>query len=196
MAKGKKKQKQENKNRGASCASTNVPPPQSLLTEPHTLHRPFSTRQEGQAAKRHCREGERSHRETPQSCACSLTPLSPKQHDLSGGDDDFSAREFTHQLRQLGLYAKVIAGDGNCLFRALSDQQYGIDTNHAALRQRVCDHLEGNRADYEAFVEDDRSFDAHLAVMRTSGTYAGNMELVAYARMAGVDIKVYQPGYV
>lgn len=79
---------------------------------------------------------------------------------------------------------------------ALSDQHHGTDTHHTAIRKQICDYLELNRDTYQYFVEDDRSFDAHLASMRKGGTYGGNMELVAYARLKGVDIKVYRPGFV
>ncbi|RUS16327.1 hypothetical protein BC937DRAFT_91347 [Endogone sp. FLAS-F59071] len=117
-------------------------------------------------------------------------------HNLSKDDDDWGVRELTHQLKGMGLYAKVIAGDGNCLFRALSDQHHGTDTHHTAIRKQVCDYLETNRDTYQYFVEDDGSFEAHLESMRKGGTYGGNMELVAYARLKGVDIKVYRPGFV
>ncbi|KAI9472259.1 MAG: hypothetical protein EXX96DRAFT_583432 [Benjaminiella poitrasii] len=46
------------------------------------------------------------------------------------------------------------------------------------------------------FVEDDQSFDHHVACMSQDATYGGNMELAAFAKLKKVDIKVYQPGLI
>jgi len=60
--------------------------------------------------------------------------------------------------------------DGNCLFRALSDQLYGSQSKHAELRREICDFIEVHKDDYAGFVEDPRGFDIHLKCMRQSGT--------------------------
>lgn len=73
------------------------------------------------------------------------------------------------QLRALGLYAASTLGDGNCLFRALSDQLYGTDSYHAKLRQQVCDWIANHKPRYEPFVEDERGLDVHLQCMRQLG---------------------------
>jgi hypothetical protein len=45
-------------------------------------------------------------------------------------------------LKSMGLYASKTVGDGNCMFRALSDQIWGVDEGHGRLRQEVsCDYL-------------------------------------------------------
>jgi hypothetical protein len=53
----------------------------------------------------------------------------------------------------LGLYAAPTIGDGNCLFRALSDQVYGSPSRHAEVRKEVCDWIEKWGERYEGFVE-------------------------------------------
>lgn len=50
------------------------------------------------------------------------------------------------------LLAYFFTRDGNCLFRALSDQLDGNEGNHALYRQQVCDYMRKNRADFEPFV--------------------------------------------
>ncbi|KAI0790173.1 hypothetical protein BC629DRAFT_1512085 [Irpex lacteus] len=102
----------------------------------------------------------------------------------------------TEQLRALGLYAASTLGDGNCLFRALSDQLYGTDTYHRKLRQEICDWIEGHKARYEPFVEDERGLAVHLQCMRQQGTYGGHLELSAFAHMTKRNVKVVQPGLV
>ncbi|KAI7856370.1 hypothetical protein BDC45DRAFT_549285 [Circinella umbellata] len=100
------------------------------------------------------------------------------------------------QLSNLNLCTKDISGDGNCLFRALSDQFHGYDTEHKTIRHDICQFLKENQEEYQYFVEDDQPFDYHLECMKKEGTFGGNMELAAFARMCQVDIKVYQPGLI
>ncbi|KZV65265.1 cysteine proteinase [Peniophora sp. CONT] len=104
--------------------------------------------------------------------------------------------DLSAQLRQLGLYAADTVGDGNCLFRALSDQIYGTEAHHGALRQAVCEWIDRHRARYEPFVEDERGIETHLSCMRQLATYGGHLELSAFAHMARRDVKVVQPGLV
>jgi OTU domain-containing protein 3 len=56
--------------------------------------------------------------------------------------------------------------------------------------------LKENEETYKFFVEDDVSFEHHLENMKQDGTFGGNMELVAFAKLSKVDIKVYQPGFI
>ncbi|KAJ6476404.1 hypothetical protein C8R45DRAFT_1217072 [Mycena sanguinolenta] len=75
----------------------------------------------------------------------------------------------TEQLRALGLYAAPTLGDGNCLFRALSDPLYGSPSRHPQLRKEVCDWIARHRWRYEPFVEDERGLETHLRCMRENG---------------------------
>ena len=89
---------------------------------------------------------------------------------ISPSDPENNGRLLTEQLRGLGLYAADTLGDGNCLFRALSDQLYGSPSRHALLRARVCDWIEAHGERYAPFVEDERGLEAHLRCMRENGT--------------------------
>ncbi|KAL1938353.1 hypothetical protein VTO73DRAFT_11804 [Trametes versicolor] len=100
------------------------------------------------------------------------------------------------QLRQLGLYAAHTIGDGNCLFRALSDQLYGTPSSHPKLRQDICDWIEAHKERYAPFVEDERGLEHHLSCMRQPATYGGHLELSAFAHMTKRNVKVIQPGLV
>ena len=46
-------------------------------------------------------------------------------------------------------------GDGNCFFRAISDQLDGNENNHAEIRHRVCDTLEAMAELFQPFCEDE-----------------------------------------
>jgi len=100
------------------------------------------------------------------------------------------------QLRSLGLYAAPTLGDGNCLFRALSDQYFGTPSQHLKLREDICNWLEEHKQRYAPFVDDDRGMDVHLRCMRQPGTYGGHLELTAFAHFKKRDVKVIQPGLV
>ncbi|TFK27237.1 hypothetical protein FA15DRAFT_666530 [Coprinopsis marcescibilis] len=111
-------------------------------------------------------------------------------------DPNESSAQLTSQLRALGLYAANILGDGNCLFRALSDQLFGSPSKHAQLRQDICDFIVKHKSRYEPFVEDERGLDVHIRCMRENGTYGGHLELSAFAHTVRRNVKVVQPGLV
>ncbi|KZV80894.1 cysteine proteinase [Exidia glandulosa HHB12029] len=100
------------------------------------------------------------------------------------------------QLHALGLYAAQTIGDGNCLFRALSDQLYGTQNYHSKLRDEICDWIAARPDRYAPFVDDERGLDVHLRCMRTPGTYGGHLELSAFAHLKRRNVKVIQPGLV
>ena len=111
-------------------------------------------------------------------------------------DPATNTAELTAQLRAMGLYAAPTLGDGNCLFRALSDQMYGTADKHLPLRQEICAYMAAHKSRFEAFVDDDRSWDQHISTMSKSGTYGGHLELTAFAQLKVVNVKVVQPGLV
>ncbi|KAF8553262.1 cysteine proteinase [Imleria badia] len=111
-------------------------------------------------------------------------------------DPEQNTQQLTGQLRSLGLYAAHTLGDGNCLFRALSDQLYGSPSHHLQLRKDICDWIETHSQRYEPFCEDERGLTAHLRCMRERGTYGGHLELSAFAHFVRRNVKVVQPGLV
>ncbi|KAG9310909.1 hypothetical protein JVU11DRAFT_8770 [Chiua virens] len=111
-------------------------------------------------------------------------------------DPEQNTQLLTEQLRSLGLYAAHTLGDGNCLFRALSDQLYGSPSYHLQLRKDICDWIESHSQRYEPFCEDERGLTAHLRCMREQGTYGGHLELSAFSHFARRNVKVIQPGLV
>ncbi|PFH50124.1 hypothetical protein AMATHDRAFT_86018 [Amanita thiersii Skay4041] len=107
-----------------------------------------------------------------------------------------STQALTEQLRALGLYAVSTLGDGNCLFRALSDQYYGTHSKHHQVRRDICDWIATHKPRYAPFVDDERGIDVHIQCMRENATYGGHMELSAFAHLTRRNIKVIQPGLV
>ena len=97
------------------------------------------------------------------------------------------------QLEQLGLSLKEIAGDGNCLFRALSHQLslHSMEINHSQLRLDIVNFI-SKTDDFKSFVTED--FDRYLENMRQNGTFGGNLELVACSKLLNVTISIHQVG--
>lgn len=105
--------------------------------------------------------------------------------------------EIDRSIERLGLIIKDVEGDGNCLFRALSDQMFGDESHHSELRQKVCDYIQENSEHFQNFFSsDDETLDKHLERMRNIGTFGDNFELVAFANMNSLDIHIYQDGSV
>ncbi|KAI6147656.1 hypothetical protein BKA82DRAFT_31016 [Pisolithus tinctorius] len=115
-----------------------------------------------------------------------------------------NTQQLTGQLRSLGLYAAPTLGDGNCLFRALSDQLYGSPSHHMQLRRDICDWIEHHRQRYDIVPRPSPppppslhtfliyKYWGHVYV----GTYGGHLELSAFAHFARRNVKVIQPGLV
>jgi OTU domain-containing protein 3 len=68
----------------------------------------------------------------------------------------------TAQLLALGLTLREVPGDGNCMFRALSDQLHGGSDRHLEFRAGVVEFMKSNREDFEPFLVDETSFERHL----------------------------------
>ncbi|KAJ9478813.1 OTU-like cysteine protease [Pseudozyma hubeiensis] len=124
-----------------------------------------------------------------------ITRSSRAKHSYALDDPEQVERDLNAQLKRMGLYAANTTGDGNCLFRALSDQLYGHSARHAHLRQETCDHLAARPDKFAGFV-DDKPFDQYVKLMRENGTYGGHLELHAFAQMKQKQIKIVQPGLV
>ncbi len=60
-----------------------------------------------------------------------------------------------------------MAGDGNCLFRALADQEDGDDAGHATVRYQVVDFMRKHSQDFEPFLVDAKDFETHLRNLGT-----------------------------
>lgn len=100
------------------------------------------------------------------------------------------------QLRRLGLIIRNTTGDGNCLFRAVSDQIRGNESAHGEYRALAVRLVRENREDFEPFLEDDEPFDAYVRRMSTDAVWGGNMELQALSLALNVNISIHIPGSV
>ncbi|KAG6622967.1 OTU domain-containing protein 3 [Phytophthora cinnamomi] len=115
-----------------------------------------------------------------------------KKKDSSYVVDDDAIKLMRRQLADVGCKLHEVEADGNCLFRALGDQLYGDQHRHEEIRGKIVDYLEQHRDDFEPFMEDEEKFDRYCERMREDGTWGGNQELYAAARLFQVYVVVHQ----
>ncbi|KAI9032432.1 hypothetical protein DFJ74DRAFT_737174 [Hyaloraphidium curvatum] len=93
---------------------------------------------------------------------------------------------------QMGWRIERMAEDGNCFFRALSDQLHTTQDNHLALREKVVAHMDQYRDRYAPFVLDSEPFDHYLARKRRPFTFANDLEIGAAASALRRKIELYR----
>ncbi|XP_022730765.1 OTU domain-containing protein DDB_G0284757-like isoform X2 [Durio zibethinus] len=94
-------------------------------------------------------------------------------------------------LERLQVYNLVelkVEGDGNCQFRALSDQLYLTPENHEVVRKQVVNQLKSYPDMYEGYVP--MAYGDYLEKMSKSGEWGDHVTLQAAADLYGVKIFV------
>ncbi|ORX37428.1 hypothetical protein BD324DRAFT_651022 [Kockovaella imperatae] len=98
------------------------------------------------------------------------------------------------EISRLGLGLRDVQGDGNCLFRALADQLWGVARRHGEVRKLVCDYLETNKDGMEAFVwpflKEGEDYQGYVERMRQLSQFGSHIEIQAAARVFRRNIRV------
>lgn len=114
-----------------------------------------------------------------------------------------------------------IVFEGNCLFRAFSDQLYGDQSHSSEIRARVVEYMRDHPDDFKCFVnvephggsrrnpkrknttapaldvsgptseQIDQAWEQHLVRMARDREYGDNMEVRAFGSAYSVDIRIY-----
>ncbi|CAM6098513.1 unnamed protein product [Calypogeia fissa] len=85
-----------------------------------------------------------------------------------------------------GLNERQIQGDGNCQFRALSDQLYRTPEHHKFVRKSIVTQLKAHPDVYEGYVT--MPYSEYLKKMAKSGEWGDHVTLQAAADSYGVKI--------
>ncbi|WOK98359.1 OTU domain-containing protein [Canna indica] len=124
-----------------------------------------------------------------------LNQMVPVRHvpkingDIPSIDEATSDHErLTERLRLYDLVERKVEGDGNCQFRALSDQLYGTPEHHKSVRQQVTNQLRSHPEIYEGYVP--MAYDDYLKRMSKSGEWGDHVTLQAASDSYGVKIFV------
>lgn len=92
------------------------------------------------------------------------------------------------RLSAYRLAEKQIAGDGNCQFRALSDQLYLTPNHHMFVRRRVVDQLTRAPESYSGYIP--MEYKKYLKNMARYGEWGDHVTLQAAADFYGVKINL------
>ncbi|XP_059628334.1 OVARIAN TUMOR DOMAIN-containing deubiquitinating enzyme 9 isoform X2 [Cornus florida] len=124
-----------------------------------------------------------------------LNQMVPVRHipKINGEIPSVDEATSDHQrlLDRLQLYDLVelkVQGDGNCQFRALSDQIYRTTEHHKFVREGVVNQLKSHPELYEGYVP--MAFDDYLKNISKTGEWGDHVTLQAAADSYGVKIFV------
>mmetsp|Transcript_27922 Transcript_27922/g.66526 ORF Transcript_27922/g.66526 Transcript_27922/m.66526 type:complete len:697 (-) Transcript_27922:440-2530(-) len=108
---------------------------------------------------------------------------------------DTTLREFLRLLRtrhRPSLEVVEMDGDGNCLFRAISLQVYGDQSNHGDVRSACLDFMERESAHYRNFVADE-DFADYVSRKRRDRVHGNHAEIQAMSELYNRSIEVFVP---
>ncbi|CAN6273944.1 unnamed protein product [Urochloa humidicola] len=94
----------------------------------------------------------------------------------------------TERLKLYELTEHKVKGDGNCQFRALSDQLYQTPDHHEFVREQIIGQLKTNRDAYDGYVP--MAYDDYLEKVARNGEWGDHVTLQAAADKYGVKIFV------
>ncbi|KAJ8759119.1 hypothetical protein K2173_004126 [Erythroxylum novogranatense] len=104
-------------------------------------------------------------------------------------DEEVSSHQrLLDRLKVYDLVENKVEGDGNCQFRALSDQLYRSPEYHKHVREQIVNQLKIHREMYEGYVP--MSFSEYLKKMDKSGEWGDHVTLQAAADSYGIKIFV------
>ena len=96
-------------------------------------------------------------------------------------EEQSKLHEFLSQLKPLGYSIRMVVSDGNTLFRAISDQLSGNESNHHQYRHEIIEYMRSNSDDFSPFYIGDFNLYLHKLSLppNQGGLNGGNMELTA-----------------
>ena len=103
---------------------------------------------------------------------------------------DEEEERFKNLLLQNNLEIREVLGDGNCMFRAVSDQVYGTDEPYQILREKCMDYLVILKRYFEPYIDED--FDSYIKRKRKDKVWGDDVELEALSEIYNRPIEIYK----
>ena len=107
--------------------------------------------------------------------------------------------KFVEELKKIGFYIKEVKGDGNCLFRSVSEQLEGNENNYEIYRQKCVEYMKDNKDAFIPFLEEEEPIDNYIEKISKDGEWGGNLEIYALSMALKVNFYIYmheQPIYI
>ena len=101
-----------------------------------------------------------------------------------------TAATLRQRLASLGLVSVEMEGDGNCQFRAVSDQLFGSQKHHAVVRTLAVQHMRAMSDFFSIYFESPLEFDGYLREMARSRTWGDELTLRAIVEAFGCQAHV------
>ncbi|XP_071848126.1 uncharacterized protein [Apostichopus japonicus] len=106
---------------------------------------------------------------------------------------NYKTEPIDQYLSSVGLYRKITAKDGSCLFRAVAEQMFYTQVFHYAVREACISFMSHHREQFEPFIPG--SFDHYLYHLKNPKEWAGQVEISALSLLYKRDFLIYQfPG--
>ena len=99
--------------------------------------------------------------------------------------------EFIKDLEKLGYFIREVGGDGNCLFRSVSDQMDNNQNNYKLYREMCINYMKENKDEFIPFIEDDEPYDKYISRMEEDGEWGGNLEIYALSKVLNANFYIY-----
>ncbi|KAF6168745.1 hypothetical protein GIB67_013127 [Kingdonia uniflora] len=101
-------------------------------------------------------------------------------------DAGLDHQRLLQRLNVYGLCEVKVSGDGNCQFRALSDQMYKSPEHHKHVRKEIVRQLKDYRSQYEGYIP--MKYKHYYKKMAKSGEWGDHVTLQAAADKFGAKI--------
>ena len=99
--------------------------------------------------------------------------------------------KFKKHLETLGYFIREVGGDGNCLFRSVSEQVEGNENNYKEYRERCVNYMKENKDTFAPFIEDDEPIDDYIERMSKNSEWGGNLEIYALSMLLEANFYIY-----
>lgn len=100
--------------------------------------------------------------------------------------------DLDQQLRHFGLRVRTIEGDGNCFFRAMSDQLTGNCDAHGVYRKDTADYMLRHRDLFKDFILEEENYEEYVNGLGQDAIYVDNDSVLAFARLLRINVVVHQ----
>eukprot|EP00826_Nyctotherus_ovalis_P059198 TRINITY_DN8210_c0_g4_i2.p2 TRINITY_DN8210_c0_g4~~TRINITY_DN8210_c0_g4_i2.p2 ORF type:complete len:153 (-),score=23.34 TRINITY_DN8210_c0_g4_i2:461-919(-) len=100
--------------------------------------------------------------------------------------------EFERKLIAKGLKIKIVAGDGNCLFRSVSDQIYGSEDFHELVRKSCMDYICVEKNFFSQYIIGGlEAVEQYVETKRGLGIWGDDLEIEALSEIYERPIEIY-----
>ena len=100
--------------------------------------------------------------------------------------------KFREEIKTIEFKIKDIKSDGNCLYRAFSDQVYGNENLFGIVKAKCLDYLELEKEFFGQFIEGGlEKFEDYIKMKKIDGVWGDDIEIQAMSEIYNRPIEIY-----